>query len=106
MSERFRLEWHSPGVLAIGWARGTSRVRGDCLVNAIQEKTDPKAFIEKQKRPDHTKFTNLMTFAEARQFIAQNPRMLGSQIHDCLGLKLMDARQILLFSIPLQIQNK
>lgn len=111
LEEKFRLQYCSrfKDVVAINWAFDRAKyVLGDCYVRAIREETD----IAEHNRIHCQKpiYTEPMALAEAQGFISENKRLLGSMIHDCVGLQLEDtplgsvSRRII-FPEPIIVRN-
>lgn len=103
LEERFRLQYYGRDrdFLAITWAFDhEGYVPGNCYVRAIRSETD---FAEHDDFP----YTEPMTLAEARVIIYENKGMLGSMIHDCIGLKLEDTlKGSVIFLEPITIRNQ
>ena len=106
MSKKYRLQyWDSQNsVLSISWAWDRENyIAGDCRVRAIKESTD----IEKHNKINHQtqNYTKSMTLNESRAHIVKNSKILGSQIHDCIGLILEDVCEKVEFDETIQIRN-
>ena len=77
--------------------------RSDCRVRAIKESTD----VDEHNKGHHQRqnYAEPMTLDELKTYIAKNSGMLGSQIHDCVGLTLEDVCKKVEFDEPIQIRN-
>jgi len=106
MAEKYKLQYwdHANTVLSIGWATNEEEyVAGDCVVRAIKETADVDQ--HNKKHFQHQNYTEPMTLSEARRYIAQNKEMLGSLIHDCVGLTLEDTLEEVEFRRPIRVRN-
>lgn len=102
-TERFRLKFFvSDGsFVQINWARGRDRVSGDCYVSTIKESSDPK--VVHPHAPHDQRYSPPMTLDEIRAYVAARPEMLGSQIHDCIGVELMEDELPHVFAEPIRV---
>jgi hypothetical protein len=106
MEEKYKLQYrnYKEDSFAIRWTHNKKDyVEGDCLVKAIKTDTDVK--INKRLRLQENYYTNSMTLDGARNLIVKNKNMLGSQIHDCIGLTLDDICESVEFDEPIQVRN-
>lgn len=96
-TERFRLKLFSPLHLAITWAsERPDYVAGDCY--AVAFTADAEA---------ETPTLAPMTLDEIRVYIAGRTDMLGSQIHDCVGISIQDQDgRAVAFPSPLPVRNR
>ena len=106
MVEKYKLQyWDIENtMLSINWVGDRKDyVRGDCRVRAIKKSTD----TERHNTSHHQKqnYSKPMTLDESRIYIAENSEMLGSQIHDCVGLTLEDVCEKVEFDRPIQVRN-
>lgn len=108
MVNRYRLQYRDErnNALSIQFAYyKTGAIPGDCYrVKAIKESTDVELY-NKDHFPGKN-YTNPMTFDEARQYIAQNHELFGSQRFLCVGLTLEDICGKIDFDVPIQIRNR
>ena len=91
LEEKFQLQYWSrfKDALSIQWAFDRpNHVSGDCYMRAIRSETD--AMGHNRRRHQNLPYTEPMTLAEARAFLSENKGLLGSRIHDCIGLQLED----------------
>jgi hypothetical protein len=106
MVDKYKLQyWDSRNtVLSINWAGDREDyIKGDCRVRAIRESTD--VVKHNINHLQIKNYTNPMTLDEARAYIAENSGMLGSQIHDCVGLTLEDVCNKVEFDEPIQVRK-
>ncbi|MFA4960316.1 MAG: hypothetical protein WC548_01505 [Candidatus Pacearchaeota archaeon] len=106
MVEKYKLQyWDNKNtVLSISWASDREDyVTGDCRVRAIRESTD--VYEHNRGHSQVQNYTEPMTLDESRTYIAKNSKMLGSQIHDCVGLTLEDVCENVEFGEPIQVRN-
>jgi len=107
MTEKYKLRYwdRDEKVLSIRWAGDrTDYVPGDCRVLAIKESTqisqDQKSSLLGQK------YTAPMTLDELREYIVKNAKMLGSLIHNCVGINLEDICEAVEFEKPIEVRSK
>lgn len=108
MTNRYRLQYldERKNALSIKFAHyKVGEIPGACYrVNAIKESTDVDRY-NKNNFPIKN-YTKPMTFEEAREYLAQNPELFGSQRFLCVGLTLEDACGKIDFDVPIQIRNR
>ncbi|HTK60640.1 MAG TPA: hypothetical protein VL283_05570 [Candidatus Baltobacteraceae bacterium] len=99
MSEAFHFQFSSRDVLAISWASDRpDYVAGDCYVVAVG--------TTYRQLERHRFCLTAMTIDRIRAYVAERPQALGSQIHDCLGIILIDDNyRVVPFPEPVQVRN-
>ncbi|MDO8622473.1 MAG: hypothetical protein Q7R80_04540 [bacterium] len=108
MDEHYRLQlfdFHAT-CLAINWASayGANRAVGDCVVLAIRAATDVDA--HNRTRGQRQRYTEPMALADARRFVEAMKHLLGSRVHDCIGIVLEDdgAYPVVAFDPPIEVR--
>ena len=103
MHEPIRLKYFSAGTLNIRWASDRKDyVQGDCYVLAVRASVPVAAH-----GGPGVAWSEPMPLADARAFIAAHPQMLGSQIHDCVGVALEDGdRATIAFATPIRVRDR
>lgn len=107
MNDQYRLQFFDAhkACLAINWANAYENrfARGDCVVRAICGTTEVDA--HNRARHQHQTYTTPMPIEDVRRYIAEHPLMLGSSVHDCVGIVLEDAGdRFVPFGNPIQVR--
>lgn len=98
---RYAIKRSAVSRVTIRWIHGENGEQGNCVV-VVKDEDDEAA-----ERRDGITFGGSfepMTLGEIRMFIAHDIRILGHQIHDCLGIARGD--EVILFDIPIQVRNR
>jgi len=109
MDDQYRLQLFDihGACLAINWASAYGADRyatGDCVVRAIRSTTDVAA--HNRTRGQLQRYTDPMTISDVRRFIDEHRMMLGSQVHDCVGIVLEDSEdRIVPFDQPITVRS-
>ncbi len=103
--EKYRLQFFDAhkACLAINWANAYENGKfatGDCVVRAICGTTDVDAHNRAHQQLQT--YTEPMSLEDARRYIAEHILMLGSMVHDCVGIVLEDSENpIVRFDPPI-----
>ncbi|MBT7706063.1 hypothetical protein HN747_01310 [archaeon] len=105
MLERYKLQYFGVDntVLSISLARGHGYSKGDCRVRTIHEHTNPDA--HNRARLQSLDYSEPMSIESIKTYIAQNKRMLGSRINNCVGITLEDTLSTLDFDKPISVRS-
>jgi len=100
MADKYRLQYfiNSKDVLAITWAESN----GDCRVRALKESTNVAE--HNTSHFQEQTYSDPMTLGEVRDYISANTELLGTLVHDCVGLHLEDLCADVQFKEPVSVR--